>query len=888
MNGGRFDAYSAGYAPLAQGIEHRPLTGFEGLPFVNNPVLGTLAPFLTPTAQSMMNGVGMTPMGLSGRNISHTMRNMRYTEHQNQILQDMAKRDRENVVTTLRGAAALAGKDWNADRQQAANTFADAYSSFAPAVAAMSTDAIDAVTGGTSALALGVGLTAGARYRADPMSGLPGTSAGSASHLVAGLHEAYFKGGRFDRGRNFGHTSGQIGALFDEMSRRGMVAGVGTPESAAMGGISMMEQNDSARFQRMLGDSLGSSRAEEIRKSAATAGTDITSQLKGAELEKLAKTGDAESSIRQFDVSRVKSSIDKYAKLTGAMRDIFGDSGRPDAPMAELLQGLEALTNGSLQQYGSGQAEMLVRTIYGAAKNSGVGLEGAMMVQASMAQAASQMGLNPAAAPLMTRDVLRGIAAAQQSGAASIDQWGMQNAEQLGQAMGLRTGSAMKSEMGNRLGATLALEDRLKASGTKFKEGSNMAKFTEAVRSGRTTFEFTNPDGTVITRDVSEFAGRENIAEFTETMTADSGGRITERELARQERDTFANEEQIVKNELGDPVGRMQIEEARRKVVAPRIAEDLRVRMRNAGGDPNASSKELEILSGRIGEHILTSTDPDDAKITAITAMLRDSGLYAGASEEDLKFIAASQLSSTNMALDEAGLPNRVALSQQNSAGMRSQFEAEKMRETIDARRDEAMSGLGQNTSVIQRMVQAVQKNADGKPPDAAAIQRALYEAFGGVAGSDVRDALIKPLEDFAGAQAEFNRLGDEMVKLGVDEEISDKDSPEVKERKRRSNAARAAARQGYEQASQMLGAAQEQLNEEMRKHAGIAGVLDTKTDAERTADAATGGKPAAGDSASTGPAHMEITGTLTLNRDGTATLTSRGSGRGAVPTGVA
>ncbi len=883
-----YGQYMGGYAPMAHGIEHNPMTGFDGLPMMDNPVLGTAAMFVQPAAANWMNNAGMTPIGLSGKNITDVLSNMRYTEHQNEVMSRMAASDRSSVIRTMKGAAAVAGKSWNAEREAAANSMADAYQNMAPIVGRLSTDALDAITGGTSAVAMSIGVMKGARYRADPMNGLPGTSTDGVSHLTEGLHASYFEGGKFDRAKNFGFSSGQIGALFDEMSRRGMVAGTGSAQDAAMGGLSMLENDKTRDFGKLLGDTLGATRAGEIMNKAQSTGKDMTSQLSSTELQKLAATGEGSDAIKGFDVSRVKASIDKYAKLTAAMRDIFGDAGHPNAPMGELIQGLEAMTNGSLQHLSTGRTEMLVRQTYALAKSSGIGLEGAMIMNQYSAQAAAGLGLESGMAPGIGLTGIAALHAAQQSGIGGLNQWGAMNAEQMGQAMINRTARAAGSEMGNRMGALGVLEEQLKmARGKGFAADSNIGRMLEAAKEGRTSFEFTDKEGKVQTRNILDFAGRKNAAEFKATVEAESGGMITGRDVDRQERDLFANQEQLAEHGgIQESVGKMSSEETGKRVVGTAIANDLRTRLKGRG-----SASDQRALAERMSMYLESATGDPEKLVSDMSQMLRESGLAEGMSDEQVRMIAAQQVTTTNTARRDAKLGNRVSNAQMNNKEFRSQYDAGIVQSSIDAHLRSSLTGVGSNTSMIQRMIQAVQKQGDG-PVDAAALNKVLFEAIGGQDSAEIAAALRDPLEKVSAAQQAYTDAAKGMDSLGRHEEISPGDSEKEKQRKREANAKRKEALETREQAAAQLGKTQQTLHSEIQKYEKVATEVNKKDDGQvasdpsRRTDDASAGAPQVAAAGQGGRMHME--GTLKVDMaTGQGMLVAQGTPRGSVPTGV-
>lgn len=81
-----------------------------------------------------------------------------------------------------------------------------------------------------------------------------------------------------------------------------------------------------------------------------------------------------------------ESSLKEMAGAVSAMRDLFGDSGHPDAPIQQLISALDGLTQGGLGSMGLGRVQNLTRQITAGARLSGLGLEGSIALNNMMAQ----------------------------------------------------------------------------------------------------------------------------------------------------------------------------------------------------------------------------------------------------------------------------------------------------------------------------------------------------------------------------------------------------------------------------------------------------------------------------------------------------------------------
>jgi hypothetical protein len=96
-----------------------------------------------------------------------------------------------------------------------------------------------------------------------------------------------------------------------------------------------------------------------------------------------------------IDARKITDSLRKYQSVINAMREIFGDAGHPNAPVPELLNALNSWSGGALSQLQPGQVEMMVRTSYNMAKQTGLGPAGLMMIGGYAQQQAAAAGINP-------------------------------------------------------------------------------------------------------------------------------------------------------------------------------------------------------------------------------------------------------------------------------------------------------------------------------------------------------------------------------------------------------------------------------------------------------------------------------------------------------------
>ncbi len=87
------------------------------------------------------------------------------------------------------------------------------------------------------------------------------------------------------------------------------------------------------------------------------------------EIEQLDGFGLAANSV---DAGRTANVLKEYNGAVAAIRELFGDNGRTNAPMGELLASLQHLTNGAQTQMSAGNVERMVRGVRQAARDTNV------------------------------------------------------------------------------------------------------------------------------------------------------------------------------------------------------------------------------------------------------------------------------------------------------------------------------------------------------------------------------------------------------------------------------------------------------------------------------------------------------------------------------------
>jgi len=200
----------------------------------------------------------------------------------------------------------------------------------------------------------------------------------------------------------------------------------------------------------------------------------------GNELGALVKTGVLTGDqARGIQADRITSQIENYSQVVAAINDIFAESGRPNAPMAELIRGLQTLTQGGMGSYNASDLARIVRTTQGAAQLSGMGFEQLVQMSVASGAALQRYGAHAAyAAPVATYTAAVGAAYANAGfGGPSMEGMGR---DAFTRAYADSLAAGMGSEQMNLFGA-LAQQAKYAA------PGSALAAVGDALRSGKTT-----------------------------------------------------------------------------------------------------------------------------------------------------------------------------------------------------------------------------------------------------------------------------------------------------------------------------------------------------------------------------------------------------------------
>jgi len=434
---------------------------------------------LPALAQGFMNQYNMVPSQfLPTQNLYDQFLARSYHQQQQQAMGVAAGRDVQSMQRTIQGAQRLmTGKAPTVAQQRQSFQMANQLQGVMPYLSMfLGPEMVEQLMGPQgSATMMAQSMHRGLRQYRDPRTGGLGVQGETAGQMATEIYEQLYGAGA-DIQDMRGLTAGQTGRMFEELANRGMAGPTfgelnqedrlrqiaatsfaeGTQRRVAENRlrsegravtVDSMEAMQSEIFgerdpdtgQRVAGPN---STVGRIRDAAANNNLDMRALEEfGAGTEELLSAGAAQ---------RIGSRLKNLSGAVSAMRDIFGDMGRPNAPMRELINGLEALTQGGLASMSPAALENMVRTTEALAKRSGIGIQGFLGLQAQAANMADQFGLDRSMAVQATQASAAWGAAAKQTQRLDIPAFGGLTAEEgvlLNQQLQMQTAASQTTNM---------------------------------------------------------------------------------------------------------------------------------------------------------------------------------------------------------------------------------------------------------------------------------------------------------------------------------------------------------------------------------------------------------------------------------------------------------
>lgn len=552
-------------------------------PFNAGGQYGPLLEIIMPALMQMMMGSKHMPAQFfPEQNLYDQLEANKFYGAQQEAMQVASRRDTGTLTRAINGLTQMmTGKDLT-DMQQARNSrIASGISQYMPLLTqVLGPDLIDQLHGSRgSATIFAQQFQQAMRTGIDPIAHTVGYSGQSSGRVTQEVFENLFGQGA-DLGMMKGMSAGQAGILLNELQARGLL---GKPM-----GLLPVDEQRSLLPRTLTPDAVNRiaeqlPEVQDILQRGGTPDEDVLAEARRKVLKTQSRLIDptekltqedmeempgAQDIIRAGDASRITSRLKNLSGAVKAMRDIFGDMGNPNAPMREIINGLEALTQGGLATMSPGQVETMVRKTHTLAKQTGIGVEGMMGLMAQNADLADKLGLDRSFAVTSAQQAAAFGAAAGDRLRLDIPVWGALTKEQLMLGDQQLRMHAASSPLANQMNALMRMSD---TGMIQPAEGTELAAMTEAIRTGKTKYEFGGRQ-----RDIAM-----PHAQLVKLLKDEAG--VNETEAYSILQDIKGNQEFGQKYNTTDTIRRIQTDETVRRMLTPVLGSRVRNMMEEEG-----------------------------------------------------------------------------------------------------------------------------------------------------------------------------------------------------------------------------------------------------------------------------------------------------------------
>ena len=356
---------------------------------------------------------------------------------QQEVVASASKLDEATYQKMLEGAANLAGTPFGEREKKGAATMSKDLSAFMASAAQINPDFVDQMHGTRgSAAVMANRMASASRYMQDPTTGAIGLSKENLSNLVNTFNESMF-GPNADLSKMRGISAGQAGGMFDQMTRRGLM------------GSSMPDLEQVAKEQ-------------------------------GKTIDELSKLPDFSAKVQQFQANRTADKLKAMTGAVSAMKDVFGENGQANAPIEQIFNALQQVTQNKLGTMSGSEIEKTVRDMNNAAKMGGIDFKGMMQVNAMASQATDRLGLDRSFAPRIATGAMT-YSAAYGSQTGNMRVFGMFDKEKMLQVAANMQAAATGSTEANEAAAILRLD---RAGALDLAKSPELADYLQKIKSG--------------------------------------------------------------------------------------------------------------------------------------------------------------------------------------------------------------------------------------------------------------------------------------------------------------------------------------------------------------------------------------------------------------------
>lgn len=474
---------------------------------------------------------------------------------------------------------------------------------------------------------------------------------------------------------------------------------------------------------------------------------------------------------RSIDASKVSNKLKEYSGAIAAVREIFGANGSPNAPMNQLINGLEALTQGSMSSMSPAKMETFVRKMQMSSRDSGIGLQAMLGISSQLGAFGDTLGLDRSFAAQNTLQAMDTVTSMRDAGNFNRG-FGSMSQEQAAMSAGYLAQAGDASAVGNTLGAAarIVAENPDAHIGPDGKPKTELGAMVEAYNKGET--EYVDPTtgkkvdlakrvgegGTGAVRDIMKGSGVHSAVADSivgdvqgnqEFINAGMAARLGQRSGVEAELGMQVSSQLRALNENAGEAYSTEFG----KQMSGTLIDDMR-------GIPAA--ERITVLKDRAMEvmrNLEREADPSatDAEIDA-RAQKKFSDSF-GTSDDDVRQNMQGMLAMSNQVLAAKGAP--AGLTANNIRDMMSTNVLEN-RDRLDAehtRRAELMGDFGgAQSNVVQRFSDVMGALGSGDQISAGAAMQAVM----GIIPKDRLTAAMTP-----GVQAAFS-MAAEAYREGV------------------------------------------------------------------------------------------------------------------------
>jgi hypothetical protein len=193
--------------------------------------------------------------------------------------------------------------------------------------------------------------------------------------------------------------------------------------------------------------------------------------LSAEKAEQLLQMDGASTAASHVDARRAGDVVKQHAATLDAIREIFGDSGNPNAPVPALMAALDHLSQGATHQMGTSKVESTLREMRGTAKSLGMNFTDLANFSGAMGAYGDTLGVSAPSKLAATNNALAALRVMDEGGAFSQTRFGTLSRGEMEQQLGM---SVMRAEAssGNKAMAAIAREFKTNAGRYKNEDGS--------------------------------------------------------------------------------------------------------------------------------------------------------------------------------------------------------------------------------------------------------------------------------------------------------------------------------------------------------------------------------------------------------------------------------